>query len=371
MADFKRLPTIRMLMLELIGTTVQLQNGEKDSYQPSIYLSPTGAEVNRVLVAGVAVEKEDVGSDNSFWRVRIVDPTGASFVYAGQYQPEAMKAIQKLEVPSFVIVSGKLSHYTPEQGGETIVSIRAESIAPVSLELRDHALADIAMHTVRRIQDAKGNKNVQCYYSNYDFGSLAKSISGLLDQVIEDSAQAGATPPATPAPEVKPLEPAKAPEVKPPAAAPEVKPPEPPKESPPPAPAQAPKEPEKPPAEQAKPPAADKKKKDKKKDAAKGPAEAPKEGPKESPAPAKPEVKAEPPKEAPKPGATATVLGDSEKMVLDILKTHKPQGALAKDTIGNVLRALGYAMLNVDMILAKLKTAGEITEPKDGFFQAM
>lgn len=372
MTDFKRLPTIRMLMLELVGTTIQLQNGEKDSYQPSIYLSPTGAEVNRVLVAGVAVEKEDVGSDNSFWRVRIVDPTGASFVYAGQYQPEAMKAIQKLEVPSFVIVSGKLSQYTPEQGGETIVSIRAESIAPVSLELRDHALADIAMHTARRIQDAKGNKNVQCYYSNYDFGSLAKSISGLLDQVIEDSAQAGATPPATPpAPEVKPPEPAKAPEVKPPAAAPEVKPSEPAKESPPPVPAQPPKEPEKPPAEQAKPPAAEKKKKEKKKEAAKGPAEAPKEAPKEAHAPAKPEVKAEPPKEAPKPGATATVLDDSEKMVLDILKTHKPQGALAKDTIGNVLRALGYAMLNVDMILSKLKAHGEITEPKDGFFQAM
>lgn len=372
MTDFKRLPTIRMLMLELVGTTIQLQNGEKDSYQPSIFLSPTGAEVNRVLVAGVAVEKEDVGSDNSFWRVRVVDPTGASFVYAGQYQPEAMKAIQKLEVPSFVIVSGKLSHYTPEQGGETIVSIRAESIAPVSLELRDHTLVDIAMHTVRRIQDAKGNKNVQCYYSNYDFGSLAKSISGLLDQVIEDSAQAGAAPQATtPAPEIKPPEPPKAPEVKPPAAAPEVKPPEPAKESPPPAPAQPPKEPEKPPADSAKPPAADKKKKDKKKDAAKGPAEAPKEAPKEPPALAKPEVKAEPPKEAPKPGATSTVLGDSEKMVLDILKTHKPQGALAKDTIGNVLRALGYAMLNVDAILSKLKAHGEITEPKDGFFQAM
>src|SRR3990172_9485379 len=137
MTDFKRLPTIRMSMLELMGTTIQLQSGEKDSYQPSIFLSPTGAEVNRVIVAGVAVEKEDGGSDNPFWRLRVVDPTGASFIYAGQYQPEAMKAIQKLDVPSFVIVSGKLSHYTPEQGGETIVSIRADSIATVSLDTRD------------------------------------------------------------------------------------------------------------------------------------------------------------------------------------------------------------------------------------------
>jgi hypothetical protein len=58
-------------------------------------------------------------------------------------------------------------------------------------------------------------------------------------------------------------------------------------------------------------------------------------------------------------------------MVLDILKTHKPQGALARDTIQNVLRALGYAMLNVDGILAKLKSAGEIIELRDGFFRAV
>lgn len=134
--EFKRTPTIRMLAAEVTATIVGLQSGQKDSYQPAIYLSPTGSEVNRVLIAGTAVEKEDVGTDNSFWRVRVADPTGVVFVYAGQYQPEAAKAIQKLEVPCFVIVSGKLSHYTPEQGGETIVSVRAESISTVALELR-------------------------------------------------------------------------------------------------------------------------------------------------------------------------------------------------------------------------------------------
>lgn len=58
-------------------------------------------------------------------------------------------------------------------------------------------------------------------------------------------------------------------------------------------------------------------------------------------------------------------------MVLDILKTHKLQGALARDTIQNVLRALGFAMLDVDSILARLKSAGEIIEPKNGFFRAV
>lgn len=49
METFKRTPTIRMLAAEVIATIVGLQSGQKDSYQPAIYLGPTGAEVNRVL----------------------------------------------------------------------------------------------------------------------------------------------------------------------------------------------------------------------------------------------------------------------------------------------------------------------------------
>lgn len=372
METFKRLPTIRMLAAELINTVVELQSGQKDKYQPTIYFSPTGAEVNRVLIAGTAIEKEDVGSDNSFWRVRVADPTGAIFVYAGQYQPEAAKTIQKLEVPSFVIVSGKLSHYTPEQGGETIVSIRAESVATVSLELRDHTLADIAVHTVRRIMDAKANRNVQTYYPEHDFSSLLNNITGLLDQVIEDSGQPGAAPTASPAPpEAMVKEPPKQPEVRPPEASPGTKPPEPPKQSPVQPAAPPVKEPEKPGNSDEKGSAGDKTKKSRKKETAKSQAEPPKDASKEAPGAAKPEVKPEPPREAPSPGGKLNVLDDSEIMVLDILKTHKPQGTLSKDTIKNVLRALGYAMLNVDGILAKLKSAGEIIEPKDGFYRAV
>jgi RPA family protein len=101
MESFKRTPTIRMLAAEVTASTVGIQSGQKDSSQPAIYLSPTGAEVNRVLIAGTAVEKEDVGTDNSFWRVRVADPTGVVFVSAGQYQPEAAKAIRSHNCPIY------------------------------------------------------------------------------------------------------------------------------------------------------------------------------------------------------------------------------------------------------------------------------
>lgn len=344
METFKRTPTIRMLVAEVAATIVGLQSGQKDSYQPAIYLSPTGAEVNRVLIAGTALEKEDVGTDNSFWRVRVADPTGVVFVYAGQYQPEAAKAIQKLEVPCFVIVSGKLSHYTPEQGGETIVSVRAESISTVALELRDHALADIAHHTVSRILEARKNEKVQENYPNHDYSSFIQSITALLDQSLEDQPSVN-TSPARAAPDPQPVPASTAAS----------------------APAEIPKPATKPPVQEpVKAPAASEKPKRKsKKD---GTRTATLDQVKEVPTLSIPK---EPVKEAPKADANPGGLNDSEVMVLDILKTHKPQGALARDTIQNVLRALGYAMLDVDRILARLKSVSEIIEPKNGFYQGV
>ncbi len=347
---FKRTPTIRMLASEITATTVELQSGQKDSYQPTIYLSPTGAEINRVLIAGTAVEKEDVGTDNSFWRLRVADPTGVVFVYAGQYQPEAAKAIQKLDVPCFVIVSGKLSHYKPEQGGDTIVSVRAESILPVALELRDHSLADIANHTVRRILEASKNEKVKESYPNYDYSSFIQSITVLLDQILEDVPSVN-TSPVPAAPDSQPVL-ASTQAATPASAQAEI-----------PKPATQPQPPVQEPVKA--PSGAEKPKRKSRKDGTKT---APLDQVKEVPTLSIPK---EPVKEAPKADANPSGLKDSEAMVLDILKTHKPQGALARDTIQNVLSTLGYAMLNVDQILARLKSVGEIIEPKNGFYQAV
>jgi hypothetical protein len=83
----------------------------------------------------------------------------------------------------------------------------------------------------------------------------------------------------------------------------------------------------------------------------------------------------EPPKEASKEASKIeskpSGIQDSALFVLDILKTYKQEPGIPKDTIQNVLRSLGYAMLDVDSILANLKTAGEIIEPRDGSFRAV
>ena len=78
----------RIFAAELKESNLQAKEGQ-DQYSPQYLITPTGAKANRVFIVGTLTEKEDIGTDSEFWRGRIVDPTGAFFVSAGQYQPEA------------------------------------------------------------------------------------------------------------------------------------------------------------------------------------------------------------------------------------------------------------------------------------------
>jgi hypothetical protein len=130
MASFAREVAYRIFARELYDTTVALERDPDDAYAPQYVLTPTGAKVNRVFVIGTLTEKEDIGTDTEYWRARISDPTGAFFMYAGQYQPDATRALTDASVPEFLAVVGKVSVYTTEDG-RVMTSIRPETISVV------------------------------------------------------------------------------------------------------------------------------------------------------------------------------------------------------------------------------------------------
>ena len=68
---------------------------------PSYQLSRLGAMINRVLIAGVLTEKENVGSpEEPLWRGRIQDvASGTVYINIGRYQPEAAAAMVDIEPP--------------------------------------------------------------------------------------------------------------------------------------------------------------------------------------------------------------------------------------------------------------------------------
>lgn len=116
---------------------------------PNYVVTPTGARINRLFVVGVLTEVEEVGGD--VLRARVVDPTGAFVLYAGQYQPDAMGFLERASIPSFVAVTGKARTFQPDESARIFTSIRPESITEVDAETRDRWTVQAAEHTIDRV----------------------------------------------------------------------------------------------------------------------------------------------------------------------------------------------------------------------------
>ncbi|MFC7133856.1 MULTISPECIES: hypothetical protein [Salinibaculum] len=117
---------------------------------PNYVVTPTGARVNRLFVVGVLTEVEQVGDE--VLRARVVDPTGAFVLYAGQYQPDEMAFLDRAETPSFVAVTGKARTFQPEDSDAVYTSIRPESISTVDAATRDRWTVQTAEQTLTRIE---------------------------------------------------------------------------------------------------------------------------------------------------------------------------------------------------------------------------
>ncbi len=124
---------------------------EADSKTPNLLISPLGLVLNRIFVVGVITELDSIGTQSEMWKARIVDPTGAFTVYAGQYQPEASIFFSAVQIPAFIALTGKARIYEPEPGS-VFVSIRAEEANVVDGEIRNRWVVDTAEQTVERLE---------------------------------------------------------------------------------------------------------------------------------------------------------------------------------------------------------------------------
>jgi hypothetical protein len=116
---------------------------------PNYVVTPTGARVNRLFVAGVLTEVERVNDETR--RGRVVDPSGAFVTYAGQYQPEAQAFLERADPPSFVALTGKARTFEPEDSDRVFTSVRPESLNEVNADTRDRWVVSAAEATLDRL----------------------------------------------------------------------------------------------------------------------------------------------------------------------------------------------------------------------------
>ncbi|PSQ15680.1 hypothetical protein BRD00_13555 [Halobacteriales archaeon QS_8_69_26] len=138
----------RVFAAEYEDATVTHREGEEER-APTYVVTPSGAKANRLFFVGVLTEVEDVNEE--MVRARVVDPTGAFVVYAGQYQPDERAFFERAEPPEFVAVTGKARTFEPEGADRVFSSVRPESVNAVDAETRDRWVVDAARDTLGRV----------------------------------------------------------------------------------------------------------------------------------------------------------------------------------------------------------------------------
>lgn len=142
----------RVFSSEINTATYELAPTEEKA--PSYQISRLGVPINRVLIAGTLIEKENVGSDEEpMWRGRIQDvASGNVYINVGRYQPDALAAMATIEPPNYVAIVGKVKSY---QAGDdrTYVSLRPERIVVIDENTKNEWLLDAAKSTWKRLKD--------------------------------------------------------------------------------------------------------------------------------------------------------------------------------------------------------------------------
>ncbi|MCQ2078981.1 MAG: glycerol dehydrogenase [archaeon] len=144
----------RIFASELNSASYEIKAEEE--MKPSYQVSRLGAMINRVLIAGVLTEKENIGSDEEpMWRGRIMDPTGGMFfINVGRYQPEAAATMADIDIPCNVAVIGRVKSYTNEED-RTWISVRPDKVVQIDEVTLNEWLLDTAASTWKRLVEMK------------------------------------------------------------------------------------------------------------------------------------------------------------------------------------------------------------------------
>ena len=138
----------RLFAAEFEDASLEYSESDEDR-APNYVVTPTGARVNRLFVAGVLTEVETV-NENTL-RGRVVDPTGAFVTYAGQYQPDEVAFLDRTSPPAFVSLTGKARTFQPDDSDVVYTSVRPERLSEVTADTRDDWVVDAAEATLRRV----------------------------------------------------------------------------------------------------------------------------------------------------------------------------------------------------------------------------
>ncbi|ADC65473.1 conserved hypothetical protein [Ferroglobus placidus DSM 10642] len=176
----------RVFAYELTRSTHVLQE-ENVKYA----LTPLGERVNRIFSVSVLLDKEEVRPDTNLWRMRLSDPTGVFYAYAGRFNSEAVETLLDLEPPVIVALVGKVRVF--EGVTRKLVSVVPENLVEVESAVRDYWVLETAKATLKRIEEMekKEGEDVKLAWNIYnpnleEYKSVVKQAVSLIREELEE-----------------------------------------------------------------------------------------------------------------------------------------------------------------------------------------
>ncbi len=117
--------------------------------KPSYVITPLGAKISRLFIVGVLTEVRNISDE--VIKARVADQTGAFYLLAGKFRPEARQILESTKTPEFVAVVGKANVFRPSED-VMYVSVIPERVRVVSEILRDYWVFDTARKLKIRIE---------------------------------------------------------------------------------------------------------------------------------------------------------------------------------------------------------------------------
>jgi RPA family protein len=159
--QFAREVAKRVFALE-VNNSVPVEKTGTDEFEPKYVMTELGEKVNRVFICGVVTEKETVGND--IIRARIADPTGVFTMYAGEYQSDARADLEKINVPEYVSVIGKVNTYSLPDNDKVFISIRPETVNVIDEKTRDRWISETSQLTLERAKSSEVEDTLRNMY---------------------------------------------------------------------------------------------------------------------------------------------------------------------------------------------------------------
>lgn len=170
---------------------IEIEHEKEHDMAPLYHELPTGGKVSRVAVAGITTDRSNLTEDDPqkdpYYQLLVNDKSMGGdqglLVRAGSYS-EAQSQVRDVDIPTPVMVIGKVRSYAEEDEDERDVYVQPEDVVEISMDEYLLWAMEMANDTFDRVEETGGSDE----YEDTDerVGRIRQAVTELLKEIEQD-----------------------------------------------------------------------------------------------------------------------------------------------------------------------------------------